>query len=756
VRGSIMIDTYLPAPGLPIAPAELRVPKASELAQTILSDRLAFVTLVECRREEAPDTTEIIVVDVEVERGQRTVHDIRPIERIAIHFFADDQRLPEVLALRVDFPVVPHLNLRPQELPRSLCLFEETFDEVRLRWTAAWFIERIRTWLALTAKGELHAPDQPLEPLLSWASVHLVLPLELFGAQHAVKPTRLMVYVQTDSGGKTTYIAALQQGQDRDSRPSCVATTVQGSPQPHGIIRRLPRTLKDLHDFLAVAGIDLLETLRQRLKQWLLENSLAHVRDVPLIIIVFLPKTRIDGGAVEANDYYTFMSESSLGMVGEQLDVWQVQGGNIVPVLFPDTTKQGEATLLQPLNPLIAFSRVWAAALSGLPVRAQQAIAAVGVGALGSQVVMNLLRMGFAPWAVIDKDTLLPHNLARHALEGWAVGSAKADALAAVGTAMLNDPQTIAPLVVDVLHPGERKDLLKQVFVDIPTILDMSASVPVARALACDYASSARRISLFLNPSGTDLVLLAEDTDRAIPLDMLEMQYYRLLVQEESLHMHLQVAGQPQRYARSCRDLSATIPQDLMGLHAGIGSRAFRTALAQPAAHISVWQAHPEELTVTRVQGSSSALVVQREGEWTILTDTWLLEQLSHQRQERLPNETGGVLVGAIDLHRRRIYVVLSLPSPPDSIEWPTLYIRGYHGLHQRVKEIGAITAGQIGYIGEWHSHPQGHGCAPSRDDRQVLRWLADERAVDGLPGLMAIAGDNGVVCWYVETLKLG
>lgn len=748
-----MINTYLPAPGLRIEPAALQIPKAKELAQTICLGRLAFVTLVECRREEAPDTTETIVIDIEVERGQHVIHDIHYIERVAVRFIAHDHSVPEVLSLRPDFPVVPHLNLRPQELPRSLCLFDEPYDEIKLRWTAAWFIERIRTWLAETARGELHAPDQPLEPLLPWTSAHLVLPLELFGVQHEVKPTKLLVHVQIDSGGNTTYIAALRQSQDLDRRPLCVATVVQGSPQPHGIIGLLPRTLKDLHDFLIAAGIDLLDMLRQRFKQWLVENSLAHICDLPLIVIILLPKTRMDGGDVEANDYYAFMSENSLGMVGEQIDVWQVQGGNIVPVLIPESTRRGEETLLQPLNPLVAFSQVWASALSGLPVTAQQAIAAVGIGALGSQIIMNLLRMGFAPWAVIDKDTLLPHNLARHALEAWAVGSAKADALAAVGAAMLNDPHAVAPLVVDVLHPCEREDDLKQVFGSVPTILEMSASIPVARALACDYTSSARRISLFLNPSGTDLVLLAEDTDRIIPLDMLEMQYYRLLVQEESLHGHLQVGGQRQRYARSCRDLSVTIPQDLVGLHAGIGSRAFRAALAQPAAQISVWQAHPEELTVTRIQESPSPMVVQHEGDWTILTDAWLTDRLSHQRQERLPNETGGVLIGAIDQERRRIYVVLSLPSPPDSVEWPTLYIRGYHGLRQHVTEVGAITAGQIGYIGEWHSHPQGHGCAPSNDDRQVLRWLKDERAVDGLPGLMAIVGDNGV-CWYLEILK--
>jgi len=38
-------------------------------------------------------------------------------------------------------------------------------------------------------------------------------------------------------------------------------------------------------------------------------------------------------------------------------------------------------------------------------------------------------------------------------------------------------------------------------------------------------------------------------------------------------------------------------------------------------------------------------------------------------RYAKLPNETGGVLMGTFDTSEKIIYVVLVLPSPPDSIE---------------------------------------------------------------------------------------
>src|SRR6266581_5431186 len=161
-----MTDTYLPAPGESITREALSIPKAQELAHTLQHGTIPFVWFVDCRcLSQSNNNAEIIVFDVEVELGQRRLHDIHRYERIAVIFDRDDTTSPDVLALRDDFPCVPHLNLRKDEFPRSLCLFEEPYSELKLRWTASALLDRIREWLALTAKGQLHAEDQPLEPL---------------------------------------------------------------------------------------------------------------------------------------------------------------------------------------------------------------------------------------------------------------------------------------------------------------------------------------------------------------------------------------------------------------------------------------------------------------------------------------------------------------------------------------------------------------------------------------------------------------
>ncbi len=108
------------------------------------------------------------------------------------------------------------------------------------------------------------------------------------------------------------------------------------------------------------------------------------------------------------------------------------------------------------------------------------------------------------------------------------------------------------------------------------------------------------------------------------------------------------------------------------------------------------------------------------------------------------------MLLGSFDLDRRLVYIVDTIPSPPDSQEWPTLYIRGCRGLRAKIDEIADRTDGMLEYIGEWHSHPTGCTTAPSSDDLQVFTWLTELMNVEGLPALMMIVGDGGHSSCYI------
>lgn len=498
---------------------------------------------------------------------------------MAATFVDSDDTLPIVHALRKDFPQVSHLNLHLQEFPRNLCLYDERYEEIRHLWTSARFIHRIREWLALTARGELHQEDQPLERILIDYVGHLVLPHSLLDADDKAQ-SLFVANIHPAANEKLFFIAQIQQPQN--GALDIVASVYRCPPLTHGVIHRRPTTLADLAGLVEDTGIDILADLRERLKNW--QNNDKVVLNSRLLLVIQFPKKRNDGGDVETIDTWAFfLGDAEKGRehaddlrirdLGIKIGLWDMQDNQIGLLLRPDTAKRGEDVCLDVLNVSFELTRSMATRLNGNSTVDDIRITAVGVGALGSQIVMNLARSGFGTWTIIDHDRLMSHNIARHALNGTFIGTNKAEAIAFVANSIIGDTDLASPLPVDVLSPSRRSEDLPTAFRNTEVILDMSTSIAVARKLLYDDVDSdARRMSLFMTPSGHDLVLLAEDKNRTMQIDALEMQYYRAVANNKALDKHFHSSGQRNRYGQSCRDITSTLPQDLVALHAAIGA----------------------------------------------------------------------------------------------------------------------------------------------------------------------------------------
>jgi proteasome lid subunit RPN8/RPN11 len=354
----------------------------------------------------------------------------------------------------------------------------------------------------------------------------------------------------------------------------------------------------------------------------------------------------------------------------------------------------------------------------------------------------------------MDKDRLLPHNLARHAawdenLVGWTK----------VEVARLMDErlrERATPMQTLKTDAARRKaagdDPVETALADKDVVLDMAASVAVSRRLARDGGAGGRRLSIFLSPTGLDLIVLAEDAERQVRLDELEMGYYAAVAGDAILDGHLTLpAGR--RYARSCRERSSLVPQTAVALHAAIATERVLAAFADTEASATVWRLDRESMQVTRI--SLDARPMRRfaiEG-WTVMVCERLLDELADRRAERLPSETGGVLLGDFDLDRKLVYVVHHLPAPPDSVEEPSGFVRGADGLDLAIAAVGDRTLGMLRYVGEWHSHPDGVRARPSGEDVLLYVHLALEMEIEDRPAIMLIAGagEFGVVAGLLE-----
>jgi integrative and conjugative element protein (TIGR02256 family) len=179
-------------------------------------------------------------------------------------------------------------------------------------------------------------------------------------------------------------------------------------------------------------------------------------------------------------------------------------------------------------------------------------------------------------------------------------------------------------------------------------------------------------------------------------------------------------------------------------MHSGIASHALQQCLPQPDAVVCIWQSDAS-MNVKAYSVPACPVIDVAIGGWRVCTDEVFAKNVRKFRKAKLPRETGGVLLGNFDQENRIVYLVDVLPSPPDSEEWPTLYIRGNQGLENAVDRVRERTNNQLQYIGEWHSHPNGYSTEASRDDRKVFGWLSEQAARDSNPPVMVIGGEKNI-----------
>ena len=725
--------------GVDVANAAALTPApARDLAALVTSGDLPGVTLLELR-EAGNMKCAAVGLQVDVERPQDLAHPIRAVEPIAV-FFPFDGGQPSVLALREDFPDTPHQNWTPPDMPSALCIDDRPWAEAHLTATAPDIVRRIQLWLAKAARGDLHDLAQPPDPLFYASDIGLVIPASVLVPGSG--PVELAGYVRGDNEQLilTHPIAATDQ--------PFTMTILAFHAQPRGPtrLRHAPRTLAALAAELEACGIKLYDELKSRLKTWTGFGK-ADIRRLSgrLAIVVAFPVAT--GEQQGVNDVRAFLTCDPAGEIGTALGVLaaNVSGnGNdkaYVALIAEGQPSQAELKV-EPVQVHFALDRALATTIAGIPTADMRRVVLIGAGSLGSQLSLNLAREGRFVWTVVDQDYILPHNLVRHALFAREVGAPKAAALADKLAGILAQP--VPSIGCNVLHPDEAQAaILAIALAGADIILDVSASVAVARRLSDVPDSKARRICAFFNPAGTAVVVLAEDMERRITIRDLEAQYHRLALTEPGLTGHLDTQSGGVRYSGSCRALTNKIPASNAALLSALAAIGCREAADSKQATVAVWT-HARDRSVQTVRRNGSAVKQASMGDWSISYDADLHGALRRMREEKLPAETGGVLLGIVDTSRKSIHIAHALPPPEDSRGDSAAFERGIVELSEQVRRAAEASMHQLRYVGEWHSHPDRASVMPSTTDLSQLLWLRQELAREGLPALIAIAGDNG------------
>lgn len=649
---------------------------------------------------------------------------VQNIEPITI-YISNTETLP-VVTVRDDFPTVSHLNVHEDNVKKSLCYSEQNYHEIQHKLNGRFLLTCIENWFVKTSMNQLHQPDQPLEPFFPYVN-NVIIWNRQVGKSYFDKYT-----IENREFGKLMY----RSNDGEYFAVFCQRTT----PDSSNLIHSMPKTLEELlspfenSDMIVSWLEDIVSIIRiPKLYKAYFGQSKNEMLACKVLINIEIPKQRTDTTPIETYDLRSFVTEKTLKDILISYGLL-LTGSKIEQ--SKQTHKNGADITIYPFNVHFAQTKLGCKRTNLIDVAdGKQQIVLIGAGAIGSHILNNFLRSGYGKWTIIDNDYFWPHNIARHILSSNDIGYAKVKSLEHLSHLIQYDSDLTA-IAEDVFS---RDSSVTTAFTQADIILDASASVAVERYLALDIQSNARRISCFLNPQGTATIMLLESVDRTSRLDLLEMQYYRELLTNERYSDHMALP-ETMVYSKTCRDISSRISQTNISLSAALCCKALKLHANDINGEIIIWT-HPYD-SVEKSSYISDRWISGEYNGWQIELSASLFDEMRDDRIKALPNETGGVLIGAYDIARRRVYIVYQVKAPEDSVSSPTSFIRGCANLSDRLRVIQKTTLDNLTYIGEWHSHPN-NNIKKSMDDVKLHEAIVRYNRQNCLPGCMMILGNN-------------
>lgn len=631
-------------------------------------------------------------------------------EEVAIICYPEDVNIPDVYALRKDFPTeLPHSNAKPFVRPVSLCVSDVPFTDIRPQFNAHDFLNYIRRWFSLNSINQLHEANRPLEVFFGFHEVCCIL-----NERSDVNP-----YVKYS---KKTKLSSTLEFVEK-SQASHYLVSIPTEKVYASYFVRIPQTLGDLRTIQSTAQLTLTDTLLV-----ILTNSVAGKADLPLAILVFITQISEDNKKISHDLFLIKAPVSPMEIVYKKKSL----GKSTFEQWF--YSLQVDVLLMDLMS-----SREENARNNGVNDTFDK-VGIIGTGALGSAVIDHFLREGCSEEVVIvDYDILFPHNLSRYTLTTNKVMNSKVRSIEDAYKGIFFQKLTAIEGNLLTLNNNDKERL----FNNTQLIMDFSTSIAVERVLAKDE-NPYRRCTAFLNPKGDEIVLLMEDKDRNYPLDLLEMDYYRNLIVDNRFMHHLEQTGTTRTNSFSCRSESVILNYENVRVLSAIVSNQIRKYYTHEQACLNIWHFNADQGTVDCLPMAITGWHHELLGNLHVYVSEAVEEEIHAMALSSPEKETGGCLFGSYDRDHNCIYVYYMVKAPADSVHAPVSFVRGFNGLTQEYERITKITYNQVRYLGEWHSH-RNMPNTPSGDDKKQFDELWAEQLSQDLPFVQMIQGNNGL-----------
>lgn len=470
----------------------------------------------------------------------------------------------------------------------------------------------------------------------------------------------------------------------------------------------LPEDWNGVKGFCASYGISL-----EHLEKQIANKDQNIFVTIPVIVAVRRPKKIIGfSGDIEFFNYTV------------RVNTGDTENGAIIQNVPASFYKHG-----QPL------SKEKAKLISGSQVNFSKYALIAGCGALGSKVVMHFARSGATNFVLVDPDEISPHNLVRHAMLGHSEGYNKAEA-------MRNE--------IKALYPHDKLGLLLSApvsatgFLDAELskyfnwILDFTASNAFGQSLLkTKFEEGARIAKAFITDFGNLGIVYFEGKNRNPRIDdlqiMLYSKYDQLPLVSSWLNREANAAESNNlsiSIGVGCNSETTVLSDDTVSLHSAYISSVIKSETHQEQTtegkiflneirQEPFFSNFPQLITVPPLD----VLTAINNQDWQIRIKRGIIEEMKKEMGLAMPSETGGVFVGCVNYKTKTIHVTELIKAPSDSKGNAACFFRGVEGLPATIGEINAATGNQLGYIGEWHTHPFGPDAISTIDAAAIRKF---------------------------------
>lgn len=668
--------------------------------------------------------------------------DVRSIEPILIVINLNGYPFipPRIYPDRLDFPKdqLAHLYIAKKDQPPAFCLVRENFAEWYSNKQLKDLVIRVQNWFRDAASGELSVDGEQFDPvrLEGYAGIviydynqlaTLVIERKSFlaGGNFAIGLFERNI---TEEGLSFKLAKIISPENLSESTIDLVNEFKKDNNLPlkkyyhfgyvvwsnedikhYKYSVNLPNDWNELRSFCEQYNVDL-----SNLESYLAMKDDNLYVSKPVIIGINRPKNII--GFSKNIEFFNFYLK---------IDSDDVSGENIINNIPVKLQIHNQPLSIQKANEISGFSA---------DLGRHSLI--VGCGALGSKIVIHLARSGTTNFVLCDPDKLSPHNLVRHALFSNSEGINKAIALK-------NE--------IRKLYPYEKLDKLEafpvsaELFFDeeltksIDWIFDFSASTSVLQSIAKGKLAKQIKIcKAYISDFGNLGIMFFEGRNRNPRIDDLQVMLYAQYKNMPNISNWLKREKEAQQKNVSvnigvgCNSETIVLSDDVVSLNAAYFSSVIksesRNTKVNGRIYLNKIQHEPcfsnsnDFIQIPEL----SVIEAINDPTWQIRLQAGIIENMKKEMGLAMPNETGGVLIGCANNKTKTIHVVELLRAPIDSNYSPGSFFRGIQGLPAAIQEINELSGMQLGYIGEWHSHPFGPNKLSNVDLNSVRNFKRD------------------------------